>query len=124
MKVLWVPESPESRVPFFEGAAGLEYFSWSHGPGSQSLSRRVERTMYDNLGRGPYLLVRDGEIEEHIDVIQETKPSLADVEDYVQTVQWISALGIISEISVQNQGFTVDEHLSRTREETTYDDIV
>jgi hypothetical protein len=46
--------------------------------------------MYDNLGRGPHLLVRDGEayytvwdgaIEKHIDVIQETKPSLADVED-------------------------------------------
>ena len=47
------------------------------------------------LGRGSHLLVRDGEayytvwdgtvwdgaIEEHIDVIQETKPSLADVED-------------------------------------------
>ena len=86
------------------------------------------------LGRGSHLLVRDGEayytvwdgaIEEHIDVIQETKkPSLADVEDYVQTVQWISALGIISEISVQNKGFTVDEHLLITREETTYDDIV
>jgi hypothetical protein len=68
--------------------------------------------------------VWDGAIEEHIDVIQETKPSLADVEDYVQTVQRISALGVTSEISVQNQGFTVDEHLSRTREETTYDDIV
>lgn len=95
MKVLWVPESPESRVPFFEGAAGLEYFSWSHGPGSQSLSRHLELPMYDNLGRGSHLLVRDGEayytvwdgtvwdgaIEEHIDVIQETKPSLADVED-------------------------------------------
>ena len=82
MKVLWVPESPESRVPFFEGAAGLEYFSWSHGAGSQSLSRSLERPMNDNLGRGPHLLVIDGEpyytvwdgaIEEHIDVIQETK---------------------------------------------------
>jgi hypothetical protein len=59
MKVLWVPESPESRVPFFEGAAGLrdradhawtavnssvlEAYSTSDEPGVTTFRLRLRR---------------------------------------------------------------------------------
>lgn len=93
----------------------------------------MKRPLYDFIGRGPHLLVRDGEayysvrdgvIDEHIDVIQGTSPSLAEVDDYVSAVQWIASMGIIYEISLRNLGFTVDEIMTTNRGGLTAEEIV
>ncbi len=100
--------------------AGIKYFAWSEGNGIGEIQDRHKRPLYDHIGRGPHLLVRDGEayysirngvIDEHIDVIQGTSPSLAELESYVSAVQWIASMGLISEITVRNFGFTVEEAL-------------
>ncbi len=97
---------------------GIEYFAWSEGDGIGDIKDRHKRPFYDHIGRGPHLLVRDAEayytvrdgmIDELIDVIQGTSPSLADANDYVRAVQWIVSMGVVSEITLRNQGFTVDE---------------
>ncbi|MBN4064427.1 hypothetical protein JYU04_01675 [Dehalococcoides mccartyi] len=94
---------------------GIEYFRWGEGDGTGFISDRNTRPFYDHIGRGPDLLVRDGEayysindgvIEEHIEVIQGTLPSLADATNYVEAVQWMSSLGVISEITFRNRGFS------------------
>lgn len=98
--------------------SGMEYYAWSDGTGKQSLARRLERPFYDNLGRGPHLLVRPGEayysvwdgvIDEHIDVIQGNAPSLADYQANITASQLIASMGIISQISLGNFGYTVEE---------------
>ncbi|MCI0776488.1 MAG: hypothetical protein J4N97_12260 [Chloroflexi bacterium] len=81
-------EQPEIREHI-----GIEYFAWGDGDGRGFIQDRLKRPFYDHIGRGPHLLVRDGEayysirdgvIDEHIDVIQGTSPSLAEVEDYLR----------------------------------------
>lgn len=94
---------------------GVDYFVW--GDGRQSLDDRLKRPFYDHIGRGPHLLVRDGEayyavhdgvIDEHLDVIEGGKSSLADVDDYVAAVQWMASMGVIREITLKNYGFTLE----------------
>jgi hypothetical protein len=112
---------------------GIEYFAWGEGDGKADLQRRLDRPFYDHLGRGPHLLVREGEayysvrdgaIDDHIDVIQGTRPSLAEVEDYVTAIQWIASMGIVSDITLRSRGFTVDEVMTRERGRLTESEII
>lgn len=97
---------------------GTEYFLWGEGDGKASMKDRQKRPFYDFIGRGPQLLLRDGEayysitpgvIEEHIEVIQGTRPSLADADGYLGAVQWMASLGIMSDIYIRNHGYTTAE---------------
>jgi hypothetical protein len=97
---------------------GVEYLLWGPGDGTGSIRDRHKRPLYDHIGRGPHLLVRDGEayysiamgvIEEHVEVLQEKAPSLADVEGYVEAAEWIASLGIVSEMWLRTAGFTAEE---------------
>ncbi|MBN4064426.1 hypothetical protein JYU04_01670 [Dehalococcoides mccartyi] len=106
-------EQPEIRE--YEG---VEYYAWGEGAGIGQITDRHKRPMYDHLGRGPHLLIRDGEayysvrdgiIDEHIDVIQGNKSSLVELDDWVTVVQWLSGLGLTSEIVVRNYGFALDQ---------------
>ena len=112
---------------------GIEYFAWGDGNGNAEIQRRLARPYYDVLGRGPHLLIRDGEayytvrdgvIDEHIDVIQGTSPSLAEVEEYVSAVQWIASMGIVNEITLRNKGFSLDEIVQVRRGQVTTAEIV
>ncbi|MCH7983677.1 MAG: hypothetical protein IIC28_06895 [Chloroflexi bacterium] len=96
---------------------GIEYFAWGEGDGIGSIKDRHRRPFYDHLGRGPHLLVTkgaayytitNGVIDEYIDVIQGVRPSLADAEDYLQAVQWMASMEVLGEITLRNQGFTVE----------------
>ena len=71
-----------------------------------------------------YYSVYDGVVEDHIDVIQGTSSSLAEVEDYVSAVQWMASMGIVSEITLRSRGFTVDEVMERERGRLTEKEIV
>lgn len=98
--------------------AGVEYFLWGPGDRTSVIQDRFKRPFYDHIGRGPYLFLRDGEafysispgvIEQHIEVIQGTQPSLADAEGYRGAVQWLASTGIVSRVFIRDRGFTVEE---------------
>ncbi|MCI0872000.1 MAG: hypothetical protein J4O07_09310 [Chloroflexi bacterium] len=104
-------EQPEIRQH-----AGVEYYAW--GDGSGSISRRFNMPFYDDVGRGARLLIRDGEayystkdgiVPELIDVMQGNASSLADVEDYVAAVRWMSALGTFGEMMLRDSHFSIDD---------------
>lgn len=106
-------DSPEIRE-----YSEVEYFAWGEGDGIGDLSRRLELPLYDHQGRGPHLLVRDGDafysvldgaINDHIDVFQGTTSSLLEAGDYVNAVQRFVAMGTIREITLRNRGFTLVE---------------
>lgn len=121
-------EQPEIRE-----YSGVEYYAWGEGDGIGEVRERHKRPMFDHIGRGPHLLVLDGEayysirdgvIDEHIDVIQGKKSSLADVEDIVTAVQLVSSLGPTSEIVVRDFGFTLKQTFEGLRGQESEEEIV
>ncbi|MCI0776211.1 MAG: hypothetical protein J4N97_10855 [Chloroflexi bacterium] len=121
-------EQPEIRE-----YSGVEYYAWGEGDGIGELRERHKRPMFDHIGRGPHLLVLDGEayysirdgvIDEHVDVIQGKKSSLADVEDIVIAVQLVSSLGLTSEIVVRDFGFTLKQTFEGLRGQESEEEIV
>ncbi|NQW19134.1 MAG: hypothetical protein HQ477_00190 [Chloroflexi bacterium] len=104
---------------------GIEYFRWGEGDGIGQIKDRFKRPFYDHLGRGPHLLVRNGEayytmhagvIDAQIEVIRGMQPSLADDDEYIEAVQIMASLGIVSEISFKADGFSTEAvAISHTR---------
>lgn len=101
--------------PELQKYKGVEYFRWGEGDGRGFIKDRNKRPLYDDIGRGPDLLIRDGEayysiragvIDEHIEVIQGTRPSLADADGYLEAARWMASLGVVSEMTFRNQGFS------------------
>ena len=97
---------------------GTEYYLWGPGDRTGHVGDRLKRPFYDHIGRGPYLLIRDGEAyhtidpgvaEEFIGVIQGTAPSLADNDSYLQAVRWVAATGLVSIMIIKNQGFKIED---------------
>lgn len=97
---------------------GTEYYLWGPGDRTGYVRDRLKRPFYDHIGRGPYLLIRDGEAyhsvdpgvaEEFIDVIQGPGLSLADNESYLKAVRWVAATGLVSTMIVKNQGFKIED---------------
>ncbi len=96
--------------------AGVKYYSW--GEESVTTGRYLDIPFYDDIGHGVRLLVLDGEahyslkdiaIPELIDVIQGNANSLADNDDYLNAVRWISALGTFGKMVLFRDGFSMDE---------------
>jgi hypothetical protein len=105
-------EQPDIRVH-----NGTAFYSW--GPdGAPDLRQRLAPPMYDNLGRGPRLLVQDGEayytvadaaIQQIIDASNGDIPSLADDAGYIGAVRWMAALGSMSTMSFKSIGLSLPE---------------
>jgi hypothetical protein len=80
---------------------GTDFYAWGE-EFEQDLDKRLEPPLYDNLGRGPRLLVRNGEayysladvaMEEMIDVANGAIPSLAEDANYLLALRWLASLG-------------------------------
>ena len=95
-------DQPEVRV-----RNGTEFYAWGEEL-IGDLALRFAPPIYDHIGRGPRLLVRDGEayytisddaMLNMIDTVSGDAPSLADDSDYLLTAQWLATLGNMATMS-------------------------
>ena len=96
---------------------GFTYYSWGV-EGEQNLANRFDPPLYDSLGRGPRLLVQEGEafwtitaatMEQYIDMLNRTRPSLAADPDYVAATRWLAAMGTMDNISLVSRSLGIDQ---------------
>ncbi len=105
---------------------GVEYYSW----GTEFIGQielRHTPPMYDHIGRGPSVLVREGEgyysisyavMENMIDVLEGNEPSLADDAVYASVSRWIASLGLMRDVTFFSRGFSLDDALATSGEQS------
>jgi hypothetical protein len=95
---------------------GIEFYSWGE-EFIGDINKRFDPPMYDHVGRGPRLLVLDGEayysisdeaMLNMIDVVNGDAPSLADDEDYLLTAQWLAMLGNMATMSFSSSPLSLN----------------
>jgi hypothetical protein len=112
---------------------GFTYYSWGED-GTGSTDRRYGPPLYDSEGRGPRLLVRDGEafwsfrnsaLEDLIDVLNGSKDSLAADATYVAGLRWLASMGAIRSMSISSSGLSVYEGFRASGDDEQYlDDVL
>lgn len=97
--------------------AGVEFMAWGEELVGQ-LQLRKSPPLYDHIGRGPRLLIRDGEaywtvrdavMEGFIETLSGSQPSLGDDDDYTGAVAWLTSLGIIRDMTLASSGLSIAE---------------
>ena len=115
----------ECDQPEVRSHLGIEYFVWG---AEHSFSNRLRPPLYDHLGRGPELLVREGEayysvsdgaVADFIDVIQGEVDALAVSDDHVNVVRWSAGLGTLGEVSIRDRGYSISEVEAHFRDTVT-----
>ena len=80
---------------------GYTYYSWRE-EFEQDLRDRLAPPLYDYVGRGPRVMVTEGEaiwslanaaVENYIDVRNDVQLSLADDPDYLAAARWLASMG-------------------------------
>ena len=102
---------------------GVEYYSWSE-KGQEfigEIQRRHGPPFYDHVGRGPQLLVKEGEayyailhavMQEMIDVSAGDEPSLVDDPAYTVAVRRLASLGLMRDMTFYSSGLSLEEALA------------
>ncbi len=97
--------------------SGVDYYAW--GPEFiGEIEKRHGPPLYDHVGRGPRLLVREGEafysisnevMEDLIGVSVDDIPSLADHTEYVEVARALASLGLMRNMTFVGTGLSADE---------------
>lgn len=106
----------ECDQPDIRSHSGIEFYSWGES-GIGNLRMRLEPPLYDYVGRGPRLLVRDGEaywaiqdaaMEGFTETLSGSAPPLGDDQDYLEAVRLILTLGVTKEIAIKSSDMDVE----------------
>jgi hypothetical protein len=101
---------------------GHTYYSWGT-EGVEQQNRRFAPPLYDSHGRGPRVLVQDGEamwslrddaLRDYIDLLNGSAPSFADSDGYIDAVRRLASMGFISDITFMAGNMGLDEVAART----------
>jgi hypothetical protein len=95
---------------------GFTYYSWDE-EFTQDLDRRLAPPLYDGLGRGPRVMIghaeafwtmSDATMEQYIDVLNGSLPSIEADPDYIAAVRWMAAMGTIDNMVLASRNLGVE----------------
>ncbi len=111
---------------------GVEYYSW----GTEyigEIEKRHAPPLYDHVGRGPRLLIRNGQgfysisnnvMEQYIAVLQGDMPSLASADGYLEVVQAFASLGLMRDMTFVSSGLAADEAIDLSGQPTLFPEVL
>ncbi len=107
---------------------GIEYYSW--GPEFiGEIEKRHSPPLYDHVGRGPRLLILEGEayysvsdgvMEDYIDVLQGNVSPLTEVDGYIETARALASLGLMRDMTFVSSGLTVETAVDLSGQPTLF----